>query len=556
LTSGAGKVAENPWTLTLGVVLAAALLLRLWGVDYGLPLSYWQDEYHELMRAMELGAGSFNFTRVTKGGFYLLLFFEYGLYYVVLRLSGAVGSTKDFAELFVRDPTMFYLIGRTTAVAIGCLTVAAGYWIARFAYSTRAALVAAVFLAINVVHVDLSHRIGVDIPMVACAALAIYYGMKLAADATRRNYVLAALFAGLATTTKLPGILVLVPLVIAHAYAIRDRRAGLRGWISDRMLWTAFGIFVAVFVATNPGVLFHAGLVEGPAGQADVGESDEFASAVPGARPNLYLYYLGVMLDSMGWPIFVLALAATGWAAYRRSRADMMLLSYALANYLAISSTSSQWLYYPRYALPIIFVMLVLAARLFADIAEKLRWRRLAAGSVIAFLIAWPTWRVAADDYSLTLTDTRTVARDWFEANVPAGTTVLVEGGKIGPKRETVQLVQSRTSLERSIAFWRKAEPRQAKYLEVKLAVAGGGGYDLVLVQQQSVKPLDDYAKAGVEYFILRPVYFSESRKAGPGAEKLLRDLRSDPRVTLVRRFAPESRYQRGDTVEIYRLTH
>jgi hypothetical protein len=59
-----------------------------------------------------------------------------------------------------------------------------------------------------------------------------------------------------------------------------------------------------------------------------------------------------------------------------------------------------------------------------------------------------------------------------------------------------------------------------------------------------------------VEYFILRPVYFSESRKAGPGAEKLLRDLRSDPRVTLVRRFAPESRYQRGDTVEIYRLTH
>jgi hypothetical protein len=234
----------------------------------------------------------------------------------------------------------------------------------------------------------------------------------------------------------------------------------------------------------------------------------------------------------------------------------MMLLSYALANYLAISSTSSQWLYYPRYALPIIFVMLVLAARLFADIAEKLRWRRLAAGSVIAFLIAWPTWRVAADDYSLTLTDTRTVARDWLEANVPAGTTVLVEGGKIGPKRETVQLVQSRTSLERSIAFWRKAEPRQAKYLEVKLAVAGGGGYDLVLVQQQSVKPLDDYAKAGVEYFILRPVYFSESRKAGPGAEKLLRDLRSDPRVTLVRRFAPESRYQRGDTVEIYRLTH
>ena len=26
-------------------MLAVALVLRLWGVDYGLPLSYWQDEY-------------------------------------------------------------------------------------------------------------------------------------------------------------------------------------------------------------------------------------------------------------------------------------------------------------------------------------------------------------------------------------------------------------------------------------------------------------------------------------------------------------------------------
>jgi hypothetical protein len=380
--------------------------------------------------------------------------------------------------------------------------------------------------------------------------------LKLAEDASRRNYLLAALFAALATTTKLPGILVLIPLLIAHTYAASPGPAGLRGWLFSRKLWMGLGIFVAVFAATYPGVLFHAGLgafVDGPGGQADPGDSDAFAPGL-GARPNLFLYYLGVLLDSMGWPLFVLALAAIGWAAFRRTRADVMLLSYGIANYIAISSTSSQWLYYPRYALPTILVMLILAARLFSDVAGALRWRSLGCAAVLAALIAWPTWRVAVADHSLTLTDTRTIAKEWFESNVPAGTRVLVEGGKIGPKRETVQIGQSRESLEQSIAFWRKVEPRQARFLEVKRAVAGNGGYDLELVQQQSIKPLDQYAEAGVEYFIVRPEYFGESRKAGPGATRLLQDLRSDPRVTLVRRFMPQSRYQLGDTVEIYRL--
>ena len=55
----------------LWLVLVVALLIRLWGIGYGLPFSYVNDEYHEVMRALQLGAGSFNFDRIGKGGFYL-----------------------------------------------------------------------------------------------------------------------------------------------------------------------------------------------------------------------------------------------------------------------------------------------------------------------------------------------------------------------------------------------------------------------------------------------------------------------------------------------------
>src|SRR5687767_13076048 len=86
-------------------LLVASALIRLWGIDYGLPFVYWVDEYHEVMRAMELGAGNFNLARTGKGGFYFLLFFEYGAYFVFLKATGAIETVKEFAELFARDPS-------------------------------------------------------------------------------------------------------------------------------------------------------------------------------------------------------------------------------------------------------------------------------------------------------------------------------------------------------------------------------------------------------------------------------------------------------------------
>ncbi len=76
------------WNRALFLVLGLACLLRLWGTWYGLPYSYYDDEYHEVMRALELGMGGFNFERTGKGGFYFLLFLEYGLYYVSLKAPG------------------------------------------------------------------------------------------------------------------------------------------------------------------------------------------------------------------------------------------------------------------------------------------------------------------------------------------------------------------------------------------------------------------------------------------------------------------------------------
>lgn len=533
----------------LWMVIALAAFLRLWGISYGLPHVYWTDEYHEVMRAMELGSGGFNLERTGKGGFYLLLFLEYGLYFVALKLTGVIHSTREFAELFVKDPSAFYLIGRITAAAVGCATVGFVYALGRQGYRAGVGLVAALFLAVNILHVDLSHRVGVDVPMTLFATMALYFGVRIAQGGSRRDYVIAGLCAALATTTKLPGIVVLLPLLIAHGYNVRGRANPIAEWISSRDVWIAFFVFFAVWVATNPGIVIASDYFSLFTSAPDTLAEDMVEGAV---RPNLWLYYLDAMRESMGWPLALTSVAGVAYAAWRRTPADVMLLAYAAINYVAISSTTSEWLYFPRYTLPIIVVLAVLGARGVLDALERVPGKRIAAILAMAVLAGVPLAGAMQYSMSLTRPDTRTQAKAWIESNIPPGSRVLIEGGKISASRLTVPLEDSRDSLERRIEYWSETEPRQAKYLALKREVHAGGGYDLELVKVKAVEPFEEYVGRGVDFFVVRPDFFTGSRKAASGSAELLAELRRNEHVRLLEQFSPEALGSQGPVIEVY----
>ncbi len=559
---GSVRVHDNlrNWKLVFWLLIGSALLLRLWGVRYGLPYVYWIDEYHEVMRALELGSGGFNLSRTSKGGFYYLLFFEYGVYYVFLKLSGFVAGTKEFAEHFARDPSMFYLMGRVTAALFGAATVAVCYFLGRKAYSAYAGMFAALFAAVNILHVDLSHRVGVDVPMTMLAALTLYFGIKIADSGERRDYLLAGLFAALATTTKLPAVLLVVPLLIAHGFAVSNAAGGIREWVLARKLWYAVLLFAVVLVLTNPGILFRAGhiiaAVFGSAG-ATVDPSAEFDEAqMPlGDVPNLYLFYLRAILASMGWPLFLFGLVSVAYAIWKRRPSDVMLVSYALVNYLAVAGTTSEGLYYPRYSRPIIVVLVVLAGRLVGDLLLAVPRRRSWVAVVIAVvLVSWPASQVYVNNQVLGRTDTRTLAKDWIDTHVPSGSHVLIEGGKIAPSRETVQLSESPESLDRRIAYWLSEDPRQARFLQIKRAVQEGVGYRLEIVKPDTLESFDAYIDRGVEYFVVRPENLERSRRAEIQGVRLLERLRNDPAVSLIKAFETEPGVRRGPRVEVYQV--
>ena len=250
------------------------------------------------------------------------------------------------------------------------------------------------------------------------------------------------------------------------------------------------------------------------------------------------------------------SLGSVLYAAWKRTSTDLILLVYALVNYVVISSTTSASSFYPRYAIPIVVVLTIFTGRAIADFAT-VRWRlgRVGTLAIVCALLAVPVHQLWTTAKALTRPDTRTLAKTWIEANVPAGSKVLIEGGKIEPVRETVPLQDTREMITRRIAYWKAVEPKQARFLQFKRAVHQGAGYELEFVELDEIEPLDAYVARGIEYFVVRPeTFLNYKRKAGAGSAMLVESLRSDSRVRLLKRFDGGSRTQLGPTVEIYEM--
>ena len=110
--------------------------------------------------ALAFGRGDLNPHDLTYPSLYMyILFFCYGVIYVVGRAAQVFGSTDDFVRLFFRDATLFYLPGRLIAAFAGVISVWAVYSFGRRMYNARVGLVAAAFLSFSVLHVTYSHYV-------------------------------------------------------------------------------------------------------------------------------------------------------------------------------------------------------------------------------------------------------------------------------------------------------------------------------------------------------------------------------------------------------------
>lgn len=409
------------WSLAATLVLA--LVLRLESIRFGLPALNDPDELMfelgalRMLRGLTLNPGWFGHPATIT--MYALAVVNI-LVFVTGWLVGWFPSLKAFEKAIYADPSWMILPGRILMTLFALGTLILTYRLATRLAGRRTGLIAAAMLSISPVHVTYSQIIRSD--MMACffLLLVLLSALDIAERDRRRDYVLAALWLGLAITTKWP--FALAALAVGGAVMLL-RNEGRLEWRSALLRLVAFGAMGAAFVfILSPYLLLdYPTVVRNLTGE---GQAHHLGSTGGTFGQNALWYLTGPLLT--GLSVIGLVLVPVGtFVLWQNRRARALLIPVALGFFLVLSMQSMVW---ERWGLPLLPLCAIAAAAGLCTITDGLtgHWRSTLAGVLLA-AIAIPLLLRTNADARERLNDTRQIAARWAKVHIPAGSSVLIE---------------------------------------------------------------------------------------------------------------------------------
>jgi hypothetical protein len=447
--------------IALWTVLALALAVRLVGIDWALPNVFHVDENWFAGLALRHVQGDLNphFFHVPSLYSYLVSG-VWGLYYLGGKALGTFSSMADFREAYLRNATVFMLLGRLVTVLFSLGTVILLYLLGKKMFNIRTGLLAALFLTFSLEHVKISHDMLPDVAMIFFLLPAFLFIWNVYVRGRLGDYLLAGLFAGLAFTTKYGGLFLFLPLVLAHIFRQAEKKRPVWSWIFDLRLVVAGLVFIAVFFLGTP-----YALLDFQKFKTDFQWQSQHLTSVghygtSTAMPAWLFYLRHGFKDNIGsWPQW-LVLGGLVLGLVRHRKKDILLLVMPVFMFVLIGTWKA---YATRYLLPIAPFFILMAAVFLDFLLDKLRLlaqranARLRPGlekvlpaTLAAVFFISPVIRVVRFDRQLTFPDTRVVAQKWIQANVPPATRIATEsyGPPLSNRRYIVLLRHSLSQVD------------------------------------------------------------------------------------------------------------
>ncbi len=415
--------------LAVLAIIVFAFVMRVMGVDFGLPYLYHPDEATRVNGAVRFGSGDLNPHYFLKPSLLTYsLFILYGIYFVFGYVFGAFESVAQFARHFITDPTNFYLIGRMVSVLSATYIVYLTYCLGRKTSDFKVAIIAMFLVAINYTNITNAHYVATDVPMTMFILLSFYFSYGILHKPNSKSYIFAGVFAGLAAGTKYPGGAVLFSAIAAYYMANSELR--LKELIfNKRLLYILLGFTVAFFIFNPYVILDYKTFFKHFKETLGLGYSDKRSIHRVASLGN----FLGVLNLSLGQ----YALGGFSFISFiyyaiknikKRNNFDIILFifvliySYAFARSKIVST---------RYMICVIPIFYLFAARLIVRIYDSIKLSELKKGALMAIFIVAATYpmyvRSIYFNKALVETDSRTLAKEWVESNIPQGTKILLD---------------------------------------------------------------------------------------------------------------------------------
>ena len=186
---------------------------------------------------------------------------------------------------------------------------------------------------------------------------------------------------------------------------------------------------------------------------------------------------------------------------------------------------------------------------------------------VVAVIVIIPLLALIRQDYMFTRPDTRVLAKEWIEANVPSGSKILIDGMRyrliqsppLNPDTSTVKRRMDRAAGPRRVS--RGVSQDTLELYAEAMSKVEGPKYDLhSTVYGLDVKDLSYYPQECFDYIITSSQvtndFVAPSRAAKyPTSAKFYRQLPTDPRFTAIYSVEPVPWEIQGPAITVYEVS-
>jgi 4-amino-4-deoxy-L-arabinose transferase-like glycosyltransferase len=476
-------------SLVIFGILISAIILRIWGIGFGLPNIYSTDEWFEVKRALKLGVGSYEFDRAGKGFFFYILFIEYAIYFVITKTLGNVRSGYDFLLLLFNDPTIFWLIGRATNAVIGSLNCYILYLLGKKLHSENVGLLAALVMAAHILHVNTSHYIDVDIPLVFLITICLL--IMYSSSGTLRygfpHYSILGAVCALAVTAKITGGVILFSVLAFHYGNIKlENRISTKSFFIDKRLVLFWLVFTVVLFLVEPGYLLRIkNIAVWVLSFFRLVNPDQGSSLKWPIYPRTpWAYYLSTLFPFKYWAISAAALI--GLVLSLRIPRREILLAFLIPYLFFLFSSQSKELVFGRYLMPVLPILCIysgLALERLLEISQtRLKYGLLVFIIALGFTVYPLIDDSVALDLGLSKPDTRTVAKIWVQDNIPVKSKIYIEGTGLTPSASTVPLRMDPDFIDESTRNEDGDSLKGEYYRAMKESLKNGPTYRLIMI--------------------------------------------------------------------------
>ena len=399
------------WSLVLlGFILAVALALRLYGVNWDSGYGFHPDE-----RSIYMQSGCMYDVLVERPGYQGCIkidpdtqrpfptasglpslgvaldadrsplnphWFPLGsiLIYLMVAFRSVVERFTDISALDMR------YVGRPLSALADAGSVFLIYVLGRRLYGRGVGLLAAGLTAVAVIHIQNSHYYRPETFSVLFTLASFWAMFQMVQRRRLRDSALLGLLTGLALAPKVNVLPLVIPLAVAYWYRVLDSVEGRWSEISPQVVQrvlahagVAAGIAVVVFFATSPyALLDFRAFVGDLASQANMARHAglwPFTVQYIDTPPFLYqIKQIGVW--GLGLPLGIVAWLAIPFTVVlvlvkrETRRADLLLLAWVIPGLLIVESFEVR---FQRYLFPLVPFMVLMSARMLLWLVEKAR---------------------------------------------------------------------------------------------------------------------------------------------------------------------------------------